>query len=520
MRRGFSNHGHPINLNGHWALRLFLTIIPEGKLQLISRNRVSMKLSEYAHRDATEMAALVTRGDVHPSELAELALCAITELNPKLNAVLETWPERVEGLEPNGHALLPGVPMLLKDTGATLKGKQQACGSRLGVGYVALQSAYLTDFYQSAGLTLIGRSTLPEFAQAATTESAFSGPTRNPWDLLRSTGGSSGGAAAAVASGMVPIAHGTDTGGSIRIPAACCGLVGLKPSRGRISKGPALDETLYGGLNTEHVLTRSVRDTAIALDIGCQTTTGDPFTIAPPLRPYREEPGLPIAPLRIAVNWKAEGVTVAPVMAESVLQIAGLLENLGHHIEEASPHYDVEAYGQADIVVWSLSTAREVARLAAATGHPPNSEYLERPTLEALDYARGLTVDSWFVAMDTYNRMCRQFGNFFLDYDIMLTPTVAKPAPLLDTLNSNRDVSYRDFMQTTFNFCPHTAPFNVTGQPAISLPLCTTQDGLPVGIQLAARFGGEALLLRLAAILEDAQPWQHRLAPVHSAYLK
>jgi amidase len=478
-----------------------------------------MNFSEYASLTATEMAALVTRGEVLPSELADVALRAIAQLNPRLNAVLETWPEQAERFELQKNMLLPGIPMLLKDTGATLKGKRQACGSRLGADYVAPETAYLTGFYQSAGLTIIGRSTLPELAQAATTESALSGPTLNPWDLQRSAGGSSGGAAAAVASGMVPIAHGTDTGGSIRIPAACCGLVGLKPSHGRISKGPALDETLYGGLNTEHVLTRSVRDTAIALDIGCQAAAGDPFVIAPPIRPYRDEPGKAVSPLRIAVNWKTEGVTATGVMVESVLQIASLLEELGHHTEEASPQYDIEAFGKADTVVWSLSTAREVARLAAATGCPPNSEYLERPTLEALELAHRLTPNDWFDAMDTYNRMRRQFGGFFMDYDIMLTPTVTRPAPMLGTLNSNRNISYQEFMRLTAEYCPHTAPFNVTGQPAISLPLCTTQDGLPVGIQLAAPYGDEALLLRLAARLEEAQPWMQRLAPVHVARL-
>jgi amidase len=479
-----------------------------------------MKLYEYACLDATAMATLISRGEVQAKELAELALRAISLLNPQLNAVLETWPERAETPMPGRRALLPGVPMLLKDTGATLKGKRQACGSRLGEDYIAPVNAYLTDFYQSAGLTILGRTALPEFAQAATTESALSGPTRNPWDLLRSTGGSSGGAAAAVAAGMVPIAHGTDTGGSIRIPAACCGLVGLKPSRGRISKGPALDETLYGGLNTEHVLTRSVRDTAIALDASCGAVPGDPFVIAPPLRPYRDEPGRAVSPLRVAVNGQAEGISVAPVMVESVLLVARLLEDMGHHTEEASPDYDVKAHGEADAVVWALSTAQEVRRIARATGNSASDQYLERPTLEALEFAQQMTPGHWFAAMDTYNCMRRQFGRFFNDYDIMLTPTVTTPAPLLGSLNSNRDISYREFMRLTGEFCPHTAPFNVTGQPAISLPLCTTAEGLPVGIQLAARFGNEALLLRLAAALEEALPWRDRLAPINAAHIQ
>lgn len=281
-----------------------------------------------------------------------------------------------------------------------------------------------------------------------------------------------------------------------------------------------MDESLYGGLNTEHVLTRSVRDTAIALDASCQAMAGDPCTIAPPARPYRNEPGPEVSPLRVAVNWTAEGLTLAPILVESVLQIAKLLEELGHYTEEAAPHYEAGAYAEADTVVWSLSTAQEVSRLAAATGHPINDQYLERPTLEALEYAQQLTPADWFAAMETCNRMRRQFGSFFVDYDIMLTPTVSTPAPLLGTLNSNRDISNEELMRLTADFCPHTAPLNVTGQPAISLPLCTTEGGLPVGIQLVARCGDEALLLRLAAVMEEVLPWRQRLAPVHPAHMQ
>jgi amidase len=211
---------------------------------------------------------------------------------------------------------------------------------------------------------------------------------------------------------------------------------------------------------------------------------------------------------------------VAPIMVESVLLVARLLEDMGHNTEEASPDYDVKAYGEADAVVWALSTAQEIKRLARATGNSANELYLERPTLEALEFAQQLTTESWFAAMETYNSMRRQFGRFFNDYDIMLTPTVTTPAPLLGSLNSNRDISYKEFMRLTGEFCPHTAPFNVTGQPAISLPLCTTAEGLPVGIQLAARFGDEALLLRLAAALEEALPWRQRLAPIHASRIQ
>jgi len=477
-----------------------------------------MRFEEYAKYDATGLAQLVNRQQIAPWELAQLAQTAIGKLNPSLNAVIETYPERCLPSHDFGDTSAPlaGVPFLLKDTGATEAGKAQACGSRIGAGYIADTNAYLTDRYNNAGLNILGRSTMPEFAQAATTESAFTGATRNPWDTARSTGGSSGGAAAAVASGMVPMAHGTDTGGSIRIPAACCGLVGLKPSRGRITKGPLLDETLYGGLNTEHVLTRSVRDTALALDISCQPGPGDPFVIQAPSRPYVEELQREWEPMRIAVTWQTyTGKAVAPEMAAATRHIADLCSDLGHQVIEAAPPLDGEAYARADEVVWAYSTAHEVKRLASATGNPICDRYLERPTLEAMNLAERLTLDDWFAAMATYNRMNRDIASFFQEVDILITPTVASTAPPLGALNSNRDISFQAFMEVTGAFCPHTSIFNVTGQPAISLPLAISESGLPIGIQFVARYGDEAALLRLATYFEQALPWHDRLPPSH-----
>ncbi len=482
-----------------------------------------MNLEEYSQLDGVALAELVRRGEALPSELAKLALAAIEKLNPSLNAVIETYPERagMQFSDVDASAPLAGVPMLLKDTGATDKDKAQSCGSRIGRGYIADADAYLTERYKQAGLNILGRTTLPEFAQAATTESALTGATCNPWDSSRSTGGSSGGSAAAVASGMVPIAHGTDTGGSIRIPAACCGLVGLKPSRGRISNGPLLDDTLYGGLNTEHIICRSVRDTAAVLQISCSSPgIGDAYPIAAPAMHYNLQSGLPVAPLRIAVTCTTQsGLSVDPCMVEATNRVARQLAELGHHIDQVKLPIDneLEAYARADSVVWAYSTAREVQRLALATGNPIDEQHLERPTLEAIDFSRALQLDDWFESMATYNRLRRTIGAFFTGYDLLLTPTVSTLAPKLGTLNSNRDISFEDFMEKTANFCPHTAVFNVTGQPAISLPLCCSEEGLPIGIQVVAGLGDEATLLRVAAQLEEAMPWQHRLPPIHAA---
>ncbi|MGI9287752.1 MAG: amidase [Pseudomonadales bacterium] len=475
-----------------------------------------MKLTEYAQYDGLGLAQLVRHGEISAQELAACATQAIVLLNPKLNAVIETYGERIMDADNCITPDMPfaGVPFLLKDTGATEAGKCQECGSRIGKGFVSSQDAFLTQRYRAAGLNILGRTTLPEFAQAATTESAHSGATRNPWDITRSTGGSSGGAAAAVATGMVPIAHGTDTGGSIRIPAACCGLVGLKPSRGRISKGPALDETLYGGLNTEHVITRTVRDTAAILDATCHPASGDPFTIAPPLRPYLDEVGAPPDKLRIAFGTAALD---DPEMVAATGHIAQQLEAMGHMVEQALPEIDNERYSQADHIVWAYSTAHEVSRLANATHNPIDEHHLEPPTLEAVEIASQLSIDDWFEAMATYNYMRRTIGGFFEHYDVLLTPTTASPAPLLGVFNSNKPISFDDFMAITGNFCPHTAPFNVTGQPAISLPLCMSREGLPIGMQFVARFADEATLIRLASALEIAMPWQDRRPPLHVA---
>lgn len=477
-----------------------------------------MNLSEYAKYDGLGLAALVEGKEVRARELAELALQAIDSLNPQLNAVTETYPERTGQAQITGP--FTGVPFLLKDTGAAERGRRQECGSRIGEGYIARGNSYLTEHYRNAGFNILGRTTMPELAQAATTESAYTSATCNPWDTSRSTGGSSGGSAAAVAAGMTPIAHGTDTGGSIRIPAACCGLVGLKPSRGRISKGPGLDETLYGGLNTEHVLTRSVRDTAAVLDASCQPCPGDPETIIRPTNSFSQAVTTSLKPLRIAFGSMTPfGTQVDVEMQSAVGQIARQCESMGHRVEEAMPVVNAEQYGEADKIVWAYSTYQEARRLSAVTGHNLDAAHLEPPTLDACEFARKLSLDDWFVAMSTYNEIRRDIGSFFQSYDLLLTPTVASVAPQLGVLNSNRAISFDQFMQITGDFCPHTALFNVTGQPAISLPLCMSDTGLPIGLQFVARFGEEATLLSIASDFEQAMPWQDRIPDNHISYL-
>jgi amidase len=478
-----------------------------------------MELRDYAQYDALGLAGLVQRGEVTPVELAACAARAIERVNPAINAVVDLYHDRLEPALPDAGigGCFTGVPFLLKDTGAGESGRPQECGSRIGRGYRCPEDSYLAALYRESGLNIIGRSAMPEFAMAATTESERYGATRNPWDPERSAGGSSGGAAAAVAVGIVPMAHGTDTGGSIRIPAACCGLVGLKPSRGRISKGPALDETLYGGLNTEHVITRSVRDSAAALDISSRTMPGDPMSLEKPRNGFLARLEEPVGELRVALM--TDTFTSGPVdseVSQATLAVARFLESLGHGVKEAAPHFDLDCCAAADDVVWTWSTYREVERVRAVSGMPADGEHLEPPVLEACSVAPELGLADWFQAMESYLAMRREADAFFADYDLLVTPTLSSAAVPLGHINSNRPVDLAQFMRETVAFCPHTPFCNVTGQPAISLPLGVSFSGLPIGVQLVARRGEELRLLQLAAVLEKSSLWQSGLPPLHA----
>lgn len=479
-----------------------------------------MNLSEYSSFDGLGLAALVRGKEVEPLELARLAAEAAALLNPTLNAVVELYPDRVSALHEAIDLTGPfaGVPFLLKDIGATEKNRPQSSGSRLGTGYVADRDSFLTRCFVQAGFNIFGRTNLPEFAQAATTENRHFGDTRNPWDLQRSSGGSSGGAGAAVAAGIVPIAHGTDTGGSIRIPAACCGLVGLKPSRGRVSKGPQLDETLYGGLNTEFVLTRTVRDAAAVLDSVSGPGTGDPFALPPTDVAFTEACHAPASRLRCALQTDSPLGVIAPKVAAAAKRVARELEAQGHAVEAASPAVDADSWAVAERTIWIQSTAWEVQRLSRATGNPINDEFLEPLSLAACTLAQELTANDWFAAKGHCNAICRSVGSFFERYDVLITPTVASVTPALGEIAGSGMDDYDTFISRTGEFSPFTSLFNITGQPAISLPLATSTQGMPVGVQLVSPFGNERLLLQLATQLEQAVPWKDRLPPVHARH--
>ena len=470
-----------------------------------------MKFEDYIRHDASALAGLVRRGAVTAEELEATALDAATRLNPLLNAIIETWPGDHD-LELERTAPFAGVPFLIKDIVIQRAGRRQELGSRIAVGNTATANSYLMDRFDRLGLVTLGRTTTPEFGHGPTTEPVQGGPTCNPWDLTRMAGGSSGGAGASVAAGIVPIAHGNDGAGSIRIPAACCGLIGLKPSRGRVSSGPGGGETLFG-MGVELALTRSVRDTAIALDGASMPIPGDPMVILQPSAPYavlaETRPG------RLRIGYTTTPWYDAPTDPEiirAVEQAAALCRDLGHEVVEASPAFDYAKMRSACLTLWAAGMSHWGQQLAAKMGRPLSDAYLEAATLAMVRYGSSLSSADLLAALENSNAVTRAVGGFFERYDLLLTPSTAKVAQPLGTYDQNAPVTnHEDWFDRKARFPPFLAVFNVTGQPAISLPTAMSESGLPIGVQFAARFGREDLLLQLARQLEEAIPWADAL---------
>ncbi len=479
-----------------------------------------MDLATYSSYDGAGLADLVRRGKVSPRELANLMVEAVEKVNPKINAVIEVYRDKIERLDgpaiPSGP--FAGVPFLMKDIGATEGGRHQEGGSRLMKGHVADKDSFLTERFKAAGLTLLGRTTTPEFALGPSTESALTGATRNPWDLEAMAGGSSGGAAASVAAGIVPIAHGSDNGGSIRIPASACGLVGLKPTRGRVTLGPDIGEP-WPGLLQEFVLTRTVRDTAAMLDAVSAPAPGDPFVIPQPARPYAQEVGAPVPPMRIA--WTADswqpGTATDPEIVDAIEAVVAVLEKAGHTLVHASPAFDYETYFHAIINAWSFGLYAMMDLLAGTAGRQVSEETLEPVMLSFYEYSKKLKGVDLLMADFALNGFRRTFGEFFAKYDMLLTPTLVKlPEPLGTYSKMRKDVDYVAFMRQNDSIRIHPPAANITGQPAISLPLAWSRSGLPIGVQFMARFAEEGTLIRLASWFEKAIPWRDRMPPVHA----
>jgi amidase len=475
---------------------------------------------DFSRFDATAQAELVRRREVTPLELVDAAIARIERLNPQLNAVIHPRFDeaRAEARTASGAGPFHGVPLLVKDLLCSTAGDPMHMGTRFlrDAGFRVPHDSYLAQKLRAAGFVIVGRTNTPELGTLPTTEPDAYGPSRNPWNTEHSTGGSSGGSAAAVAAALVPAAHANDGGGSIRIPASECGLVGLKPSRGRSSFGPDVGAGM-NGMVSEGVVTRSVRDTAAILDAIAGQMPGDPYTAPPPARPYALEPGTSPGKLRIGMLTRAPGHmgSVHPEVVAAVEGTAGILTALGHEVRASHPEaLDEPEVGQHFSTMYATEIAHLLETLAIFAGRPLGREDVDPLNWELATLGNGCTAMRYLSTVDWIHGYTRRLAAWWESgFDLLLTPTVPEPPPPLGTFRPDPDAPIVAGMRASM-FAAFTSPFNMSGQPAISLPLHWSTDDLPLGMQLVAAYGREDLLLRIAAQLEEAQPWADRRPPV------
>jgi len=495
---------------------------PNGPARSAKSGQIVTDLTDLSKFDAVAQAELVRNGDARPIELVDAAIARIEKLNDELNAVIHPLFDRARaaaGSLPDGP--FRGVPIVIKDLDGTLAGAPYHGGNRLlkELKYTPDVTSHLFTKLEAAGFVIVGKTNTPELGLMPSAEPLAYGPTHNPWNLDHSAGGSSGGSAAAVASGMVPVAHAGDGGGSIRIPASMCGLFGLKPSRGRVSLGPAESEP-WGGLVMRHVVSRSVRDSAAVLDVLEGYMTGDANTAPPPARPYAREAGTDPGKLRIGVLTSAPSNLAAtdPACIAAVEDAAALLASLGHAVEDSAPPALAETglMDQFSAVMMSCLRA-DLAEIAEIAGRPLTEQDMEPMTWLYYETSGGYGGGDYVHAVYEMHRWTRRVTSWWCDdgYDLLLTPTLAEPPPVLGDVGNQHDGGL-NAAGRSIPFAAYTAPFNVTGQPAISVPLYWTESGLPIGIQLVAAPYREDLLIRIAAQLEQARPWVDRRPPVYA----
>jgi len=466
--------------------------------------------------DATAQAELVRTKEVSPAELVGEAITRIEKLNPHLNAVIHELFDRARaeaaGDLPDGP--FRGVPFLLKDLGAELAGTPFNEGTDFSGDYTSTVTQELTQRYIDAGFVICGKTNTPELGILPTAVPRRFGPSRNPWNTEHSTGGSSGGSAAAVASGMVPIAHANDGGGSIRIPASCCGLVGLKPTRGRNSLAPQYGD-MMGGLVVEHVVSRSVRDSAAILDVTSGPVPGDPYWAPPRRGPSFAAAGAAAPPpLRVAVmSASPTGSEVHADCVAAVRASASLCESLGDQVEAAALSVDGDAFTTHFINQWACSNAWAVADWEARVGRSVEEGDLEPLSWALTELGRSVNGGQYLISVQELQKISRQIAEYFEGIDVLLTPTLGEPPAPLGTFDSPPGEPLTGLFRAAA-YVPFTPPFNVTGQPGISLPLHWNDGGLPIGVQFVGRFGDEETLLSLAGQLEEAAPWAARRPPV------
>jgi amidase len=474
-------------------------------------------MDDFTTLDATAQAELVRRREVTPTDLVDAAIRRIDRINPKLNAIVTPLFDEARAAAADPPAgPFRGVPFLVKNLQATCAGARYTAGSRLLQEFVAPVDTELVTRFRAAGLVIVGTTNTPEFGILPTTEPELHGAARNPWDPTRSTGGSSGGSAAAVAAGLVPFAHANDGGGSIRIPASCCGLFGLKPTRGRNPMGPFVGD-IMNGLVVEHAVTRSVRDSAALLDATAGADLGAPYWAPPAARPFREEVGMPPGRLRIAfTTTAASGVPIHPDCVAAVRDAAALCADLGHHVDEAGPLLSGEMLMECFVSIWTTGVAWTVDTAARLTGRAISAETVEPLTLALAEAGRQRSGADYLAAVQGLQMIARAIATFMKDWDVLLTPVVAEPPPPLGTFDAMPGNPLAGFIRAG-EYVPFTPIANATGQPAMSVPLSWNGSGLPVGAHFVGRFGDEATLFRLAAQLEAARPWAGRRPPIFAS---
>ncbi|MDI3290668.1 amidase family protein [Polyangium sp. 15x6] len=499
-----------------------------------------MSFKEYDDHDALGLAALVKKGEVSPAELLEEAITRAERVNGRLNAIVIGMHviarERARGELPDGP--FRGVPFLMKDMASAYAGVPLQAASRLYRGNVPSHHAELTERFLRAGLVVFGKTNSPEFGILPTTEPELYGPTHNPWRLGYSPGGSSGGAAAAVAAGIVPMAHGGDGGGSIRIPAACCGLFGFKPTRARTPVGPDVSESFYG-FATEHVLSRTVRDSAAALDATAGPETTAMYHAPAPYHGFLDALGAPPEKLRIAFTTDPllHGADPHPDNRRAVEETAKLLEKLGHHVEPARPRFDAREFAKGFFLHFSALVAAEIRASEAFLGRPARREDVERTTWLLNLVGRSTDAGTFVYYRRKLFEVQRAVAGFFKEYDVLLTPTIGRPpVPHGTLLAKGLEEGMQELVarldrpellrlprlldmavDRAYAFSPFTPVFNVTGQPSASVPLHWNAEGLPIGTMLTARFGEDARLFRLCAQIEEVQSFRARRPPVHAS---
>ena len=474
-----------------------------------------LPFDDYARHDALGLAELVSTGEASPEELLDAAMARADAVNPRLGALtLELYDharsELARGLPAGPFA---GVPFLVKDIGFAMRGVVSSNGSTLFRDSVTERDSTVVERYRDAGLVIFGRTASPEFGLLPTTESALFGVTRNPWNLERTPGGSSGGSAAAVAAGVVPMASASDGGGSIRIPASCCGLFGLKPTRARVPLGPDGFEA-WEGLVVLHAVTRSVRDSAALLDASSGPALGDAYWAPAPARPYLEEVGALPGRLRVALALELEpGATLHPECRAAAESAARLCESLGHEVDEVTPPLPYEELRRAMGITVSTGVSMWVDIRLRQLGRGLEDGDIEPMTAKWAERAARYTASDIVWARNLYHRSSLLMAEFQRDFDVILSPTLARP-PIEHGVLSLAGTDLEAHTEETIAFMPFTRIANWTGQPAMTVPLHWTSSGLPVGVMFCGRFGDEATLFRLAAQLEEARPWARKRPPI------